>query len=236
MSITSQPTKSERRWYRFSLRTLLIVMFLSTPGLGWISVRIKRAQANRDRVAPREEQMWTAAREMRKAGGYVDYSIDAERFPSCLELLFDDPGGADDPVQRSTVHRVTFDPYANKNQTDADLEHVRAFTDIEFLEIGGSDITDAGLVHLKGLTNLKRLRLHGTSVTDAGLMHLKEFTQLDELWLDGAHVTDAGLVHLEGFTNLKELNLDGTDVTYFEGVKNLQESLPNCKIREPSEE
>jgi len=41
---------------------------------------------------------------------------------------------------------------------------------------------------------------------------------------------DAGLEHLEGLTNLKWLRLYKTQVTE-EGVKKLQQSLPNCTIR-----
>ena len=53
------------------------------------------------------------------------------------------------------------------------------------------------------------------------------------LWgldLFDAQVTDAGLVHLKGLTQLQELYLVDTKVTD-EGVKKLQQALPNCKIR-----
>lgn len=42
-------------------------------------------------------------------------------------------------------------------------------------------------------------------------------------------VADVGLEHVKGLTNLQELDLRGTQVTE-EGVKKLQEALPNCKI------
>jgi len=47
--------------------------------------------------------------------------------------------------------------------------------------------------------------------------------------LGGRPITDAGLVHLKGLTNLELLVLGDTQVTD-EGVKNLQEALPNCRI------
>jgi len=49
------------------------------------------------------------------------------------------------------------------------------------------------------------------------------------LQLRGTEITDAGLVHLTGLTNLHTLILHGTLVTD-EGVKTLQEALPDCKI------
>jgi hypothetical protein len=42
-------------------------------------------------------------------------------------------------------------------------------------------------------------------------------------------VTDTGLEHLRGLTQLQLLYLGGTQITD-EGVKKLQEALPNCEI------
>ncbi len=42
-------------------------------------------------------------------------------------------------------------------------------------------------------------------------------------------MTDAGLLDLEELSQLKELHLKKTHVTN-EGVKKLQQALPNCKI------
>jgi hypothetical protein len=44
-----------------------------------------------------------------------------------------------------------------------------------------------------------------------------------------AQVTDAGLEHIKGLTRLRNLSLKDTRVSD-EGVKELQEALPNCEI------
>ena len=54
-------------------------------------------------------------------------------------------------------------------------------------------------------------------------------TQLEDLELSDTQVTDAGLTHLKGLSRLTYLNLKGTKVT-IQGIKELQEALPNCDI------
>ncbi len=64
----------------------------------------------------------------------------------------------------------------------------------------------------------------------AGLVHLTGLTKLTYLSLASHTITDAGLLHLKGLTKLTYLSLRGTKVTYA-GVKQLQQALPNCKIK-----
>ena len=69
-------------------------------------------------------------------------------------------------------------------------------------------------------------------VTDAGLVHFKEMPKLQRLSLGGCiQITDAGLVHLQDLTELTQLDLSNTKVTDA-GIAELQQSLPNCKIKE----
>jgi len=198
-------SKPKRRWYQFSMRTLLVVMLVFCLGVGWAGARMQRAQENRERVAA----VVTAVTEIEKLGGmissgYEDSATHQDLRPQTwLETLFDDPGSRDDPVGVLEVMEVSF-----------------AFTD---------DITDAGLEHLKGMTKLTILDLREARVTNAGLEHLKDLPKLYFLSLGDTRVTDAGLEYVKGLTNLRTLNLRGTQVTD-EGVKKLQRALPNCKI------
>ena len=120
--------------------------------------------------------------------------------------------------------------YSNTRVTDAGLVHLKGLTQLQSLYLWNTQVADAGLEHLKGLTNLTGLNLYGTRVTDAGLIHLKGLTNLEYLALAGTKVTDAGLKHYKGLANLRKLELSGTQVTD-EGIKELQEVLPNCKIK-----
>jgi hypothetical protein len=143
---------------------------------------------------------------------------------------------------------------SNAQITDAGLEYLKEMTALQELNLADSNINGAGLKHMKGLTKLTYLNLSRTKVTDTGLRHLKEISSVEDLLLFRTNITDAGLSHLKGMSNLnflnlgktrvtdagleylkkltglQALNLVGTNVTA-EGVENLQQALPNCKIR-----
>jgi len=71
--------------------------------------------------------------------------------------------------------------------------------------------------------------LDGPHFTDASLLVAGQLTDAKFLRLDNTQITDAGLVNVKGLTNLQMLSLGTTQVTE-EGVKQLQQSLPNCRI------
>jgi len=58
--------------------------------------------------------------------------------------------------------------------TDADVEHLRGLTALQYLDLMGTKVTDAGLVYLKGLTELQYLDLWATQVTEAGVEQLEK--------------------------------------------------------------
>ena len=246
-----------RRWYQFSLLSLLIVMLVSCFGFAWIGSRMRQAKENRHRVAAVEETVAT----IEKLGGTVTSEYKDLRPQTWLETKFDDPGGAHDPVGVVKVTKVRFghtmgdylsgvsyhiDATAGLEQldgltdlqtlnlagnevTDAGLRHVKAMTNLRSLNLGFTKVTDAGLKDIRDLTRLTELVLHDTDITDDGLRYLKGLKVLRELEIQSTKITDAGLEHLKGMTSLKSLALYGTKATDA-GIDKLQQALPNCKI------
>jgi hypothetical protein len=47
-------------------------------------------------------------------------------------------------------------------------------TQLEWLQLGYTQVTDAGLEHLKGLNQLRALGLESTKVTDEGVKKLQQ--------------------------------------------------------------
>jgi hypothetical protein len=93
-------------------------------------------------------------------------------------------------------------------------------------------VSDEGMKEIAKLTNLNSLYLYGTNVTDAGLNELLALKNLTTLNLGYTKVTDTGLIELAKLKNLKTLDISRFtwgSIT-FEGVKELQKALPDCKI------
>jgi len=237
---TSESTAAEsvprkRRWFQFSLRTMLILMLLFGGVFSWLGLEVKRGLEQRH-----------AVQAIQALGGqllFTDASSFAQRNKWLRSLVGDE-----------AVLDVWVVAFGSTHVTDEGLVHLRGLTQLQWLRLERTQVSDAGLVHLRGLTQLKELHLEGTLVSDAGLIHLRGLTQLQELHLDGTQVSDAGLVHLRGLTQLQDLILTGTQVsdaglvhlrglTQLQrlcldsnqvsdaGVEELQKSLPNASIQ-----
>jgi hypothetical protein len=60
----SRPAKPERRWYQFSLRTLLVFVAVVGVGLGWLGGKVRRIRNEQNAVA-----------EIQSIGGKVYYGF-----------------------------------------------------------------------------------------------------------------------------------------------------------------
>jgi hypothetical protein len=194
-------SKPKRRWYQFSLRTLLVVMVVFIAGIGSIGVRMNRARINRGRLSTAISDIETGIQipiaKLESIGVRIHFLYEDQRSRTWLENLFDDPGYPN-PVSLNVE-------FSGTNATDADMAQLKQLSDVRAVGVSNTNIADGGLEHLKGLTNLVYLDVKNTIITDDGLLHLKEFAKLEYLNLSGTNVTD-------------------------EGVKKLQQALPNCKI------
>ena len=105
------------------------------------------------------------------------------------------------------------------------------------LSLKGVLLGDDSIKQLAALTNLKILSLDGTGLTDAGLDVVAGMKDLEQLSVVAVGVTDAGLA--------KTAISDKAEVPDFDqykghrrrrsqtsrGIAQLQEALPNCKIK-----
>ena len=218
----ADPPKRKRRWYQFSLRTLMISTMIVAIACGWLGRRIERKRKERE-----------AIQAILKFGGSVEYDYQLlHPFPGASWSPIAEPYG---PAWMRNLLGENFFSEVNgvllyeSRITDDGLVNLKWFKEAQYLWLEEDKIGDIGLVNLKPLKRLYALNLDLTNVGDAGLENLIAMDELRELGLKGTNVSDAGLVHLKALKRLHYLDVSNTHVTEG-GVKDLQLALPNCKI------
>ena len=192
-----------RRWLRFSLRSLLILITVLSI---WLGVKVNQARRQKDAVAA-----------LRGLGAtvYYEHQRHAGRFNTFdAEKVLDVPGwlrelAGDDFFQ--SVVCVQFSRSA-RPVTNDDLAHLAALPRLEslnFLDVAGA-VTDAGLANLPRPDRLVCLIAQGTLIGDETLKRLADSTRLEVLHLDRTRVTEQGLRSLGEMTALRALSLADT--------------------------
>jgi hypothetical protein len=184
---TGQPqlaSRSWRRFFRLSVRALLVLILVIACGLGWVARVIRTGGVQRRSVAA-----------IYQAGGWVVYDSAWEQAQN--------PSAWKPRWPKALVDRLGADYFANvvfvnlhDRGTDEVLAQVGRLPRLKQLHRPGFVVTDAGLAHLGRLSNLQLLSLDDTQVTDAGLAHLKGLSGLRWLKLTRTKVTDAGVAEL----------------------------------------
>jgi hypothetical protein len=192
-----------RRWLRFSLRTLLILITL----LGiWIGVKVNQARRQKEAV----EKLLTLGAEIA-----YDHQWMGTWYDSTMELNV--PMWAQQLCGKDFFQNVAFVYFQPKRGpgpaiTDDDLVHLAAFPKLKSLIVDRL-VTDVGLAHIPRPDRLVHFNASSTSLSDEFLKRLSGSRRLEQLWLDGTLVTDRGLSRLGPLPLLRTLALDATKIT-----------------------
>jgi hypothetical protein len=172
-----------RRYLRFSVRGLIVLVLVIGTGLGWV---VHEAHVQRDAVAA-----------IVKAGGSVQYDWGWSNGNGIRAAEPWAPRWIVDRIGADYFGHVTNVSFSSSpTRIDAVLNPVARLTRLEVLFLNCPCVSDAALAHLNGLTNLSVLALSGTQVSGEGLAHLKGLSSLSHLDLSNTVVTDSGLVHI----------------------------------------
>lgn len=210
----------KRRWYQFSLRTLVVVMLLVSLVLGYWGYARRRAQ-----------RQWEAVRVIEAAGGYVSL------YKELLEDPFsDDSLTSDLPNWRKRLGiecpAVTAIEVSLFNQSGKDImpylrdlpqlkeiilhgdwlddegmKGLSGCTNLIHLDIESDQITDAGVLGIAGNKNLQKLRVSSEQLTDRGIAVVAQLPKLRSLVWPSANTTGNGLVHLRSHPQLTYLGI-----------------------------
>ena len=193
-------SKTRRRWFRFRLRSLLIMFTLLSVPLGWAGWEMDQRRREKAVVAWVEEM-----------GGEVYFNSASKDERSWWEKTKDNWFG----------ERVRFVNFSNTQLRD--VSPLAELKSLKILYLGGFSFSDLSpLVEFK---NLESLILFSTKVSD--LSPLEELKKLEVLYLVDTPVSD--LSPLAELKKLEELLLQGTHVSE-EQVEELRLALPNCDI------
>lgn len=154
----------KRRWIRYSLRTLLVVVTIASAGFGWLGVKVRQAQRQKEAVEA-----------IVKLDGYVmyDFQTNSRNFsasppgPDWLRKVL----GVDFLASVTFVSLKSHGP-DRAHVTDGDLVHLRDLGELQTIQLDWTEITDTGLLHLQDLRQLTMLSIRDTQVTERGCKEL----------------------------------------------------------------
>jgi hypothetical protein len=194
--MTSTTTFARRRWYQFSLASILLLM----AGVA-VVLAPKVNQVRRQRQA---------AELVKRLGGTVDYNYrNSKMLPARLRNWLGDDFFA--PVFRVDLSHTKID--------DSQLANVcRWLPHLWALSLSDTACDDKSLVLVGELRELEHLELASTSVSDAGLQSVERLESLLFLDLHDTQVSDGAIPLLNRLPSLTTVNLQGTRVSD-EGVK-----------------
>jgi len=185
----------KRTWFRFSLRTFLLLTIVVGGICGWLASVLARVQHQREIV-----------KLVQASGGSVNYpheGVYAE--VDSVSLGF---SATADHTRRlrelSKLRAIT----VGVEVDDEMMAHFASVPSLEQLTLSGVKDADV-LVHLQSLAELKSLMLFGSSFQNDELKSLPTLVSLRQLDLRDTGITSKGLQHLSKMPNLQGLTLYG---------------------------
>ena len=167
--------KQIRRWFQFSLKTLLVAFTLLALMLGALTAFTAKGRRQK-----------AVVQRVQGLGGKIVY-IGYEWDPfGPIKLNVPPPPGMRLPDQsyyarqvRKWLGRDYVDPVVGVGLTgdeitDDDLAQLASLTELETLSLFNTGVSDVGLVHVKKLSHLKYLNLSYTAVTDEGMAEIQK--------------------------------------------------------------
>lgn len=174
------PALFRRRWFRFSLRGLLIVTALASIWLGWRVKKVRDADA--------------AVAAVKQAGGGM-FLGQVFRNGSGTMIAGFPPRARWRRIvlgEEDGVWVVSFNNHFNELTDKRLIGASKALARVGgrlWLSDNGTQITNASLEHVAHISNLEQLDMISSRITDPGVVHLQALSQLKFLNLPYARVS-----------------------------------------------
>lgn len=199
-----------RRWFRFSLRTLLLLV--TVLGM-WLGLHLHAMRRQQESIAA-----------IKNIGGacYYDFQEDVvpgnastSLVPSLLRKWL-----GDDFFHDITIVNLTH-CYDAKGQwqknllgTGEDLKHLAGFPKLKVLFLHNKQASNAGLAYVGKLSHLEKLYiLHAPDLGDEGVAHLSKLHKLKCVLINDSQITDDSLKVFASMPSLQILDLEDNHFT-----------------------
>lgn len=226
-----QAESDRRRWFQFSLRTLLLFVLFFSVGMSWLGVRIRRA-----------ERQSLAIATINTLGGDVTYDYVHESYERQILPTRPWPDWVYQCAGVDLLHSVVeadLDRYAmdmsdgiiDRPIADSDLDVLAAFPQLREVHLKFRPITDSGLQKLAACSELERICVYGTDVTDKGVQSLADLAKLQELDVGDTEVTIPGLKALhKKMPSLTSVAIGETQLAAAGGWNGAHMALPGIAL------
>ena len=218
--ISAKGALNVRRYFQFSLRSLLLFVSGCALFFSWVGYKCDRAR----------HWMYENTR-IQSVGGLLLTKCELDEFgrlrpeprhspmppwlvgrcPWCY-FLFNDPVGVvisqDIPCETlGKIHEMQYVVFAVPGVTDSNLANLRSLVHLRRLYLDGLRISDRGITYISGMRQLQVLDLRDTHINGGGFPALNGLVELRDLDLSCSDVTDAGLASLPSLPNLRRLRI-----------------------------
>jgi hypothetical protein len=223
-----------RRWFRFRLRTLLLMITLCGVICGtWLhrAERQRRAVAGIEASGGRVfyDYQWQEGDYIEGGGSPLPdwllahggrdlfHSVVAASMGAYFHLDRPDTG----PGQ-STFDKDFF-------VSDATWGHLQALPRLEWLDLNACNLANDDLKRLTTIRRLRSIQLETVPIDGRGLAHLADLPRLEELSLSQSRISDDTLDGLLQIRTLQCVGLQETRVTR-QGMQRIAVELPACRV------
>jgi hypothetical protein len=224
--MNDSPPKTRRRWLRFSLRFLLLVVAVVAIPLGW---KVNRVRNQRLVVAEIERLkgfmyydyqrnfavgLTTSAAPEPPGPNWLRNFLGVDYFADVVHVNVSGPQVTNDTLARllSLPHLQLLGVDSDRI-TDSGVAMVARSKELISFSVASKSVTVEGIEHLEGLPNLVFLRCSGSQVNDSWIERIARLKSLETLALYDTSVTDEGLAGLAALPKLDGLFFEDMPVT-----------------------
>ena len=230
---SSQIPQSRRRWFSFSLRSLLVLTLIVAALFAWFGKYIIRSRIERSVVAKIQAAGGRVYYDYQLGFGGFDksptptgsrltrYLLGNDIYATVIHVSFNRPT-TDEQVQAlGKLENLTDLAIFGPEVTDKSVDDLLSLSKLRSLSMSSTLITPAGLARFSNLKRLQSLTLYGDTITDEHLHELLSFPSLQYLQIIRSPISDAGVKQLRSIKGLRSLDMFATMAVTDEGIKPL---------------